>query len=113
MKKTFGDDEVQVEVLLRGQPAGELVHPFEKIGMAVFIRTATYFQVGRVVGQAGNFVQLADAAYIPDTGRFSKALDSGEFDSVEPVGVPVWVNMLGVIDVYEWRHELPLARRPA
>ena len=56
-----------------------------EVGEAYFIRTVTCYYTGRVVRIGANGdLMLADAAWIPDTGRFGEALRKEEFAEVEP-----------------------------
>jgi hypothetical protein len=82
-------------------------------GKKVFIRTVTNYLVGEVVslqdvgGQS--FVVLKDASWVADMKRFYNALKDG-FESgaeIEPVTGVCAVNVGSIVDVFEWRHELP------
>jgi hypothetical protein len=81
------------------------------IGEAVYIRTITYHQTGRVIGLTKSFVVLEDAAWIPDSGRFMQAIETGTLDEVEPVTVPVRVSLACIVDVYPWLHNLPRSQK--
>ena len=76
-------------------------------GEHVFIRTGTYYLTGKVLQENGQFLHLTDAAWIPDTGRFMNALQTGTFAEVEPVTGIVRVGLGTIVDVFEWRHPLP------
>lgn len=80
--------------------------PFN-IGEKYFIRTVTYFATGEVVAIRGDFVELKDGAWIADTGRFQDAIKTGVFSEVEPVDVPMFVNMASITDAFVWVHALP------
>lgn len=80
--------------------------PF-KVGEKYLIRTVTYFLTGKVKAITGNFLELEDAAWIADTGRFTQAINDGELDEVEPVDVPAFVNMAAITDAFLWRHDVP------
>jgi hypothetical protein len=80
--------------------------PFQ-IGGKYFIRTVTYFATGEVVAIHGDFLELSDAAWIADTGRFRDAIMQGILSEVEPVEVPMFVNMASITDAFEWKHNLP------
>lgn len=54
------------------------------IGKAYLIRTVTMIQTGRLVKVTDKELVLEDAAWIADTGRFSDALVSLNFNEVEP-----------------------------
>ena len=77
------------------------------VGGKYFIRTVTYFATGRVAEVKGNFLVLEDAAWIADTGRFREAIMSGVLSEVEPVEVPMYLNINTITDAFEWSHELP------
>lgn len=80
--------------------------PFE-IGGKYFIRTVTYFATGEVVAIHGDFLELSDAAWIADTGRFRDAIAKGTLPEVEPVEVPMFINMASITDAFVWAHNLP------
>lgn len=93
-----------------GSVKGENEVPFE-IGKKYFIRTVTYFATGEVVAIKGNFLVLTDGAWIADTGRFSDALKTGNFSEVEPVSVPMFVNMGSISDAFEVEFSLPRIKK--
>ena len=76
------------------------------VGQKLFIRTVTYHMTGKVTKRIGNFIQLDQAAWIADSGRFSDALKTGKLSEVEPVGT-MWVNLSSVVDFFSWKHKLP------
>ena len=80
------------------------------VGQKLFIRTVTYHMTGRVVKRMGTFIQLEEASWIADSGRFSDAIKKGELDEVEPVGT-AWVNLSSVVDFFPWKHELPTEQK--
>ena len=57
--------------------------PWE-IGKHYLIRTVTMIDTGTLAAVTPQELVLIDACWIPDTGRFSEALESVEFDEVEP-----------------------------
>lgn len=79
------------------------------IGQNVIIRTVTNYFTGKLQANAGGFLELTDAAWIADTGRWAQALTEGKLAEVEPYpdGQLVLVSAGAVIDVTEWTHELP------
>lgn len=87
--------------MIAGKPC-----PFE-IGGKYFIRTVTYFATGEVVAIHGDFLELSDAAWIADTGRFRDAIAQGVLSEVEPVEVPMFINMASITDAFVWAHNLP------
>ena len=80
--------------------------PFE-IGGKYFIRTVTYFATGEVVAIHGDFLELHDAAWVADTGRFREAIMNGILNEVEPVEVPMYLNVNSITDAFLWSHSLP------
>jgi len=83
----------------------------ELINEKVFIRTVTMYHTGRVLSIDDKFLVLEDAAWVADTGRFSNALKSGELSEVEPVDGLVRVSLGAIVDVFEWKHELPRTQK--
>lgn len=76
------------------------------VGKKLFIRTVTFHWVGKVEKVNGSILQLSNASWIADSGRFMQAIKDGELEEVEPVGD--WcVNMNSSVDFGEWRHDLP------
>ena len=52
-------------------------------------------------------LELEDAAWIADTGRWSNALVKGTLTEVEPYPAGVSIARGAVIDVSPWQHTLP------
>ena len=77
-----------------------------KNGKAYFFRTVTYHLVGVVVRQEKDFIELSDASWIADSGRFMNAIKNGKLAEVEPVGT-AYVNLSAVTDFFPWVHPLP------
>jgi len=84
-----------------------------RIGNKVFICTVTKYYTGKIVGLSKEEILLADAAWIPDTGRFAQGMASGSMNEVEPYPAEaiVAVQRGGVIDVSDWLHDLPRATK--
>lgn len=80
--------------------------PF-KIGEAYLFRTVTHIEVGRVKAIKGQFVELEDASWIADTGRYHDCLSRGVFNEVEPYPLYTGVNTQSLINYAPWPHELP------
>jgi len=76
------------------------------LGKCFFFRTVTYHLVGKVVKRIGMFLQLENASWIADSGRFMNAIKNGELKEVEPVG-SAFINLNTVTDFFPWRHSLP------
>jgi len=97
----------------------DLLTPDEKVDIStledfvnhnVFIRTITYFFVGKLVKITGNFLELEDASWVADTGRFMNCIKNGEINEVEPVG-RTFVNSQTIVDLYLWQHDLPTEQK--
>lgn len=82
---------------------------FEK-GKSYFIRTVTYHLVGRVKAIKGNFMELTDASWVADSGRFTQCIKDGTLSEVEPVGTAL-VNMDSIVDAFPWGHDLPTKQK--
>ena len=77
------------------------------VGKSYFLRTVTYHLVGKVVAQhGGNIIELDDASWVADSGRFMQAIKTGTLNEVEPVG-KAYVNLKSVTDFFPWVHPLP------
>ena len=88
-----------------GVPSPE--HPY-RVGKNYFIRTVTLYYTGRLTRVTAQELVLEDAAWIADTGRFSKALEEGELNEVEPFPVgDVIIGRGAVIDAVLWGTDLP------
>lgn len=102
-------DKLKLKEAIMSSDCKEEAHkemPFS-VGEKVFIRTVTHYLMGRIKAVVGGFLVLSDAAWIADTGRFMNAMERGELREVEPVTCDVRVNTEAIIDVYEWRFDLP------
>lgn len=80
-------------------------HPF-KNGEKYFIRTATYFHLGRLKELCGKWIILEDASWIADTGRFYDFLKDGKCNEYESFQDPVFIPIDSIIDVTPWKHDL-------
>ncbi len=73
-------------------------HPYE-IGKVYLIRTVSMIDTGRVVEVTAQEIVLEDACWVADTGRFSDALKSCNFNETEPFpDGRVIINRSSVID---------------
>ena len=77
------------------------------VGEKILCRTVTFYLTGRIVGSKGPFLLLENAAWVADTGRFADAIKTGALTEVEPVDIPVRVNIHSMVDVFPWLHDLP------
>jgi hypothetical protein len=78
----------------------------DMVGEKFFFRTVTYHLTGRVKKVIGSLLELENAAWIADSGRFMQAIKEGKLNEVEPVG-RAYVNMNTVVDCFPWKHALP------
>jgi len=78
----------------------------DMIGEKYYFRTVTYHLTGRVKKVVGSLLELENAAWIPDSGRFMNAIKEGKLNEVEPVG-RAYVNIDTVTDIFPWTHLLP------
>lgn len=92
-------------------PTGPVTQLACYCGKAVVIRTVTHYYTGRVLSVDGFGIQLGNAAWIPDTGRWWNFLTSGKASEVEPYPGPVMVSLAAIVDLCEWTHELPGAQK--
>ena len=82
----------------------------DMVGKKFFFRTVTYHLTGRVKKVIGSILELEDAAWIADSGRFMQAIRYGVLNEVEPVGV-AFLNINSVTDFFPWIHELPTTQQ--
>lgn len=78
----------------------------DMVGEKFFFRTVTYHLTGRVKKVIGSILELENAAWIADSGRFMQAIKNGELKEVEPVG-KAFINIQAVTDFFPWKHPLP------
>jgi len=78
----------------------------DMVGEKFFFRTVTYHMTGRVKKIIGSIVELENAAWIADSGRFMNAIKEGKLNEVEPVG-RAYLNINTVVDFFPWKHKLP------
>ena len=80
------------------------------IGKSFFFRTVTYHIVGKVVKRIGNILELENASWIADSGRFTQAIKEGKFNEVEPTG-QCFINLDTVTDFYPAKYKLPTEQK--
>src|SRR3990167_584078 len=81
------------------------------VGKSYFIRTVTHHYTGKCVKVTPTWIELHDAAWIADDGRFHDFLKTGNAHEVEPFVHPVRIPVGAIIDVTEWQHALPRAQK--
>ena len=67
-------------------------------GMKVVIRTVTYHYAGKVKRVDEGRVELSQASWIADSGRWSKFLQTGDADEVEMYPDKVSVSLGSIVD---------------
>lgn len=77
------------------------------VGKKFFIRTVTYHMIGEVTKRMGAFIELKNASWVADSGKFSTAIKDGTLNEVEFVGT-MWVNLSSVVDFFPWKHKVPV-----
>lgn len=87
-------------------PKSKHVGPW-KIGQPYLIRGVTNYWTGRLAAVHDGFLELSDAAWIADTGRYNEAVTKGLLSEVEPVDGPALIGIGAIMDACEWRFELP------
>lgn len=76
-------------------------------GKTVFIRTVTYHYTGLVIAWNDRWIELQDAAWIPNDGRFHDFLKTGIPEECEPYIHPVRVMLAAIVDITLFPHPLP------
>ena len=112
MSKTIEiSDEVWEKIKVQlGEDVIEVDQLDDFVGKKLFIRTVTYHLVGEVTKKVANFLQLKNASWVADSGRFTQAIKDGVLDEVEPVG-DAWVNLNAITDMFPWKHKLPTEQK--
>lgn len=85
------------------------ITPF-KVGHKYIFRLVTHYWTGCVHKITGDFLELTDAAWIPDTGRYGETITTGQVSECEPVGSAI-INTGALIDAAGWPHELPMVQK--
>jgi len=80
------------------------------VGKKWFFRSVTYHLVGEVKKVNGLIIQLSNASWVADSGRFMQAIKDGTLDEVEPVG-QAFLNFSTVVDFFPWNHRLPTKQK--
>lgn len=87
------------------------INKFEDmVGQSFFFRTVTYHLTGKVKKVIGGLLELDDASWIADSGRFMQCIKDGVVNEVEPVG-KAFLNISAITDFFPWKHKLPLTQK--
>lgn len=81
------------------------VSPFS-IGENYFIRTATYYQLGKLKAIRGEWLILEKASWIANTGHFNTFLNEATCPEYENFPNDVYVPFSAIIDATIWSHPL-------
>ena len=81
------------------------------VGKSLFIRTVTYHLIGKVEKVIGHVLQLSQAVWVAESGRFMNAIAEGTLNEVEPIKAPWFVNMDSVTDFGIWNHPIPTEQK--
>ena len=84
----------------------EIQNLSDMAGEKFYFRTVTYHLTGRVKKVIGHILELENAAWIADSGRFMNTIKEGKLNEVEPVG-RAYINIDSVTDFFPWKHSLP------
>ena len=100
------------EIQALGSTPGDTRHPYD-VGRNCLIRTVTHIYTGKLVGVYEQELELLDAAWIADTGRFSDSLkDFSNFDEVEPFPSGKCVIGRGALcDYHPTNEDLPRSQK--
>ena len=79
-----------------------------QVGKVYLFRSVTHYHVGRVKQIHPDCFVLSDAAWIPDTGRFSEAVKGNSFSEVEPFVNDLILFRGSLVDATLWGGTLPL-----
>lgn len=95
----------EIQSVFRG--GGKSFQPLVDVGKKVFIRTVTHHYTGECIACNREWLELKDAAWIADDGRFNNFLKTGAANEIEPFEDNVRIPIGGILDVTEWKHALP------
>ena len=76
------------------------------IGKKLFIRTVTHYYTGQIKSFSGQFLELEDAAWIADTGRFHEFLKDGSCNEYEGFPDSILIPIGAIVDITPWGHKL-------
>ena len=92
-----------------GVPQALTTTPRAFPGGKLFIRTVTYHAVGQVVGQIGEFIELANASCVFNSGPFTDTVTKGTLAESGFIG-KMFVNRNSITDMFPWKHDLKTSK---
>jgi hypothetical protein len=86
--------------------------PF-KIGVKYLIRTVTMIYTGKLEKIYNKELVFSTCAWIPDTGRWSDAVEKGTFSEIEPypINSEVIINRDVILDICDLNYDLPKTKK--
>ena len=78
---------------------GDKAHSFLALGEVYCFRTVTMIYVGRLLAVSEQEFLVSDAAWIPETERWSDFLEKGIHKEAEPYHKPVVLNRGAMLDI--------------
>jgi hypothetical protein len=109
-KLTLGQIK-EIGVLLGGNIATECSGHRFKVGESYLVRTVTMIVLGRVVWVGDKEIEMEEASWVADTGRFYDAICNGSLSEVEPFIDNVIIGRGALIDATIWKHKLPRVQK--
>ena len=89
----------------------DTTHPYT-VGANYLVRTVTNYYTGKLVAVYNQELVFSDTAWIPDTGRFADALNTGDFNEIEPYrDGEVIVGRVALIDASIIEFDLPRVQK--
>lgn len=82
-----------------------------EVGKNYLIRTVTHYYTGQLATVTDSDLVLTNAAWIPDTGRFSDCLQNSTVVECEPFVNPVIVSRGAIVDATLWGGQLPTVKK--
>jgi hypothetical protein len=102
------DDVVYVREDSIKQFTPKLGQSVYQVGAKLFIRTVTFHYVGLVTFVSDTEIVMENVGWVADSGRFAKALKTGNLNEIEmyPPG-SVSIGRGAIVDSSFWSHALP------
>jgi hypothetical protein len=87
--------------------------PYDQwIGKNIAIRGVTMIDVGKLVAVYPQELVIEDAAWIPETERWTQFLADGAYKECEPYpNGPVVIGRGAICEAAEWTHPLPRSQK--